>query len=259
MQTRRATRVLAAKRRGSSWPVVVETDGGRFFTKLRGAGHGPAALVAEVIAGALADETGLRAPARVLVRIDAGLVSEDQDPELLELLARSHGLNLGFELLEGARDLRPEDVARVACDEASSVAWLDWLVMNPDRTRRNPNLMLRRNRLWLIDHGAALTFHHDWRGVSEDSPRRAPASLAAHALAERATSVADWDELLGAALGRGAIRAAVELVPDGFLAPLLPATARTAGALTRRREAYVAFLWKRLKPPRPLAGGPPAG
>lgn len=254
MRTQRARRVVATPRRGSSWPVVIETDGGRFFTKLRGAGQGSAALVAEVVVAALAGEIGLRVPGRALITIDAGVVSENEDPELLELLARSHGLNLGFELLEGARDLRPDDVARVSCDDASGVAWLDWLVMNPDRTRRNPNLMLRNSRLWLIDHGAALTFHHDWRGVTEGSPRR-PASLAAHVLAARATSLADWDDLLAATLGRGALRAAVESVPDEFLAPLLPVTA-TATALARRREAYTAFLWKRLKPPRPTGAVP---
>lgn len=251
MQIHHATRVLATRRRGSTWPVVVETDGGRFFTKLRGAGHGASALVAELIVGALADEIGLRVPARALVRIDAGTRSEDQDPELLELLARSRGLNLGFELLQGARDLQPADLQRVSADEASSVAWLDWLVLNPDRTWRSPNLMLRRSRLWLIDHGAALTFHHDWRAVTEDAPRRPMAGLAAHALFPRATTLAEWDELLAATLGRGALRAAVAAVPDDFLAPLLPAAA-TAATLARRREAYAAFLWKRLKPPRAI-------
>lgn len=257
MRVERATRVVATRRRGSSWPVVVETESGRFFTKLRGAGHGAAALVAEVIVAELADVLGLRVPARALIQIDAGIVSENQDPELLALLAASHGLNLGFDWLDSARDLCGDDVARVDCDEASSVAWLDGLVMNPDRTRSNPNLMLRRSRLWLIDHGAALTFHYNWRAVTEDSPRRATASRAPHVLTERATRLREWDALLTGALCRKALRAAVDAVPDAFLAPLLPAAVCTS-ALTRRREAYVAFLWKRLKPPRPFANGPAA-
>ena len=58
MKTCRARRVLATKRRGSSWPVVVETDDGRYLTKLSGAGHGVSALVAEVIVAAVADDRG---------------------------------------------------------------------------------------------------------------------------------------------------------------------------------------------------------
>jgi len=254
MRTYRATRVLATKRRGSSWPLVIETDGGRYFTKLWGAGHGPSALVAEVIVGALAERLGLRVPRRSLILIDEEVDCGDRDPELLDLLKASYGVNLGFEVLDGARDLRPEDIDRVSCDEASIVAWLDWLVMNPDRSWRNPNLLIRKDELWLIDHGSALMFHHNWPAVTEESPRRPMLSLSTHPLGGRATGLAEWDSLLAETLHRDAIRSAVEAVPDEFLAPLLPAAA-TAFALARRREAYSAFLWKRLKPPRPFTWG----
>lgn len=249
MAVQRATRVLRAPRRGSSWPQLIETEAGCYLTKLRGSGQGPAALVAEIVVAELADALGLRVPARVLVRIDETLTSENQDPEVLELLAASRGLNLGFELLHGARDLQPSDILGIGPDEASLVAWLDGLVMNPDRSPHNPNLMIRKGALWLIDHGAALTFQHDWRTVTEQSPRRQAGSLAAHVLFERATKVREWDGLLAETLGREVLEAAVRAVPDEFLAPLLPRGA-SLGALARRREAYVAFLWKRLKAPR---------
>ena len=74
MRRDRATRVLATKRRGSSWPLVIETDGGRYFTELRGAGHGPSALVAEVIVVAIAETLGLRVPRRSLILIDEEVV-----------------------------------------------------------------------------------------------------------------------------------------------------------------------------------------
>jgi hypothetical protein len=252
MQVHRVRRILATKPRGSSWPLIVDTDAGPSFAKLRGAGQGTAALVAEVVVAGLAEAVGLRVPRRSLVVVDSATVCEDRDPELLGLVAASHGANLGFEVLTGARDFRPEDVDAVSSDEASIVVWLDWLVMNPDRTSRNPNLLLQGGRLWLIDHGAALPFHHNWRAVTEDSPHRAAFSFASHVLCSRAAEWADWDGVLTPRLDRDTMRAAVDAVPDEFLAPLLPPGA-PAGAFTRRREAYGAFLWKRLKAPRPQA------
>jgi hypothetical protein len=244
---------------------VIETEGGRFLTKLRGAGDGLFALVAELVVAALADAIGLRVPRRALVALDGGLACEDRDAELADLLRASSGWNLGFEWLEGARDFRAGDESRISADEASWIVWLDGLVMNPDRTARNPNLLFWRDRTWLIDHGSALVFHRDWRAVTEDSPRRPMSFLrgpegprkakeperALHVLAERAEGIAAWDHVLAESLDRDALRAAVEVVPDDFLAPLLPDGA-DAGAIARRREAYVAFLWKRLRPPRPF-------
>jgi hypothetical protein len=206
-------------------------------------------LVSEILVAALAEAIGLRVPRRALIFIDAGLVSENRDPELLELLEASHGLNVGLEVLEGARDLRPEDVGSISNDDASIVMWLDWIVMNPDRTPGNPNILIRKNELWLIDHGAALVFHHNWSTVTEDSPCRPwfPPSL--HALRHRAARLKEWDAVLSVALNNDLIKSAVQEVPDEFLRPLVPLGARP-DAVARRREAYSAFLWKRVKSPR---------
>jgi hypothetical protein len=252
-----ALRVRAAHRSGSSLPVTVDTPAGPRFTKLRGAAQGTAPLVAEVIVGALAEALGLRVPARSLVTLDAGVPSDDRNDELADLLQASVGVNLGFALLDGARDLRADDVPRVSEEEASAVVWLDALTQNPDRTARNPNLLLRHSTLWLIDHGAALGFQYDWPGVREEAPRRAWAARRPHVLAERATLVSELDELLAAQLPREVVHAAADAVPDAFLAPLLPAGA-TRDALARRRAAYAAYLWKRLRAPRPFLGAPGA-
>ncbi len=251
MNTYRALRVVSSERRGSSRPIVVETEAGQYFTKVRGAAQGPGTLVAEIIVAALADALGLRVPSRSLIAIDDTMTCEDRDAELADLLRASYGLNLGFRAIDGATEFRAQHVDRVSPETASTVVWLDGLVMNPDRTARNPNMLLSRDDVWLIDHGATLRFQHKWSAVTEASPRRDEGPQASHILYSRATQVAAMDAHLAACLDRDVIRAAVGSVPDDFLKPLVAPPA-TSVALRRRRQAYLAFLWKRLKPPRPF-------
>jgi HipA-like protein len=246
----RARRVVAGQRRGSSRPVVLETEQGLFLTKLRGAAQGPAVLAAEVIVAELAAVLGLDVPGRVLVSLDEGAISPDRDPELTDLLAASHGINLGFQLLEGAREIGPAEAEAADDAFACRVLWLDALVMNVDRTPRNPNVLVGRGRRWLIDHGAALPFQYNWAKVTEDSPRSPAYPLDRHLFAPRAGRLAGWDARLAALLSREALERAVAAVPDAFLLPLV--ASGSGEVLARRRKAYEAFLWKRLKAPRPF-------
>ena len=247
-----ARRVLSADRRGSSWPVLVETDQGVRFTKLRGAAQGTGPLVAEVIVASIAEALGLRVPERSLVSIEPGVESLDRNGELRHLLDASEGLNLGFTHLDGGRVLRIEETERISADDAAAIVWLDRFVMNPDRTDRNPNLMWWHDHLWLIDHGAALGFQYAWSMVSEDSTQRTVASFEPHVLRSRLTNLADWDEIFAARLGRDLIDHVVSEVPDSFLLPMVD----NPDAVHRRRAAYSAFLWKRLKAPRDWATTP---
>jgi hypothetical protein len=245
METHRARRVLRADRGGSSWPVLIETEAGVFFTKLRGAAQAPATLVAEIVVGKLADALGLSVPGRVLIDIPADLRHDDPHEELAQLLRFSVGRNLGFDYLPDAQNFQPMDVARVDLDLASRIAWLDGLVQNPDRTAKNPNLLWSRDRLWLIDHGASLGFHHRWSAVTEDSPRARGWPLASHLLRSRATLLSHIDNASADLLDRTVVESAIDAVPDEYLS-VSGTTAR------RRRAAYVAFLWKRLQEPRPF-------
>jgi HipA-like kinase len=245
MQTYRARRVLRADRRGSSWPVVVDTDAGLFYTKLRGAAQAPATLVAEIIVGRLADALGLAVPARVLIDIPPDLRADDPHEELAELLGFSVGRNLGFQYLPEARNFRESDAPRVDADVASRIVWLDGLIQNPDRTGKNPNMLLSHDRLWLIDHGASLGFHHRWSGVTEDSPRSRSWPLGQHVLRSRATRLQFIDNEQAALLDRRVLQSAVDAVPDEYLSV-------NGVDAARRRAAYVAFLRKRLKEPRPF-------
>ncbi len=240
LATTSARRILAADLRGSSWPVLAETDAGIRFVKLAGAGQGAPPLIAEIVVAHIAEAIGLRVPARSLVSIDAGIESLERRDELRDLLDRSVGINLGFDYLDGARMFVPADADRVSADDATAILWLDALVMNPDRTARNPNMMWRKDRLWLIDHGAALGFQYSWSDVTESAPSRPFAIADPHILQPRVANLPEWDELLAARLTRATIEAALEDVPDEFL----------GADAARRRAAYVAFLWKRLKAPR---------
>jgi hypothetical protein len=235
-------------RGGSSSPVIVETRAGRFVLKLRGAGEGVPALIAEIIVAELAEQLGLPVPERALVELEADFKSDDHNDELADLLTRSVGLNVGLRLLDGARSPRPEELARLDDDFALRVLWLDGLTLNLDRTHANPNLLLWNQRPWLIDHGAALSFHHDWSQVTEDSPREVT-SYATHVFGERAARLPRYDADLARTITAASIEAAVAQVPSDFF---------FAGeAPFRARAAYSAFLWKRVRPPRPFVPPPP--
>jgi len=241
-----ASHVLARIRRGaSSSPVVVETSSGRFVVKLRGAGHGTLALVSELVVASLAERLGVPVPERVLLDLTADFRSDDHNDELHDLLVRSVGLNVGFRLLDGAREPRPEELERLHDEFAARVLWLDGLTQNPDRTRSNPNLLLWKQRPWLIDHGSALPFHYDWPRVTESSPRE-PASYRGHVFELRTALLPRFDATLARLLTEAALTLALADVPDELL------DATNAEPAARVRAAYHAFLWKRLKAPRPF-------
>jgi hypothetical protein len=248
MQRVQAKRVLSAFRQGSSWPVLVDAGTRRVFTKLHATAHGTAPLVAEIVVGELADALGIATPARCLVEIEADIESLDPHQELLDLLRRSRGLNLGFELLEGYRDVRVADARNIRARQAAPIIWLDALVQNPDRTERNPNLMIKAGHVTLIDNGAALMFQYDWAHVSEQSPREPGSFVDGHLLHVSPRELDDCDAELAPKVTREVLEQALAAVPDEFLRPLQAAGDDPA----RQRAAYVAFLWKRLRAPRPF-------
>ena len=248
MRSVEARQILSAFRQGSSWPVLVDTGQERVFTKLRANAHGTAPLVAEIVVGELADALGLNTPARCLVEIEAGIESLFPHEELFDLLARSQGLNLGFEFLEGYRDVKVADARRIRPELAAAIIWLDALVQNPDRTEQNPNLMIKAGRIELIDNGAALTFQYDWENVTEQTPRQPGSFVERHLLQVTKAQLEACDAEFAPKLTRAVLERALATVPDEFLLSLLPPGSDVA----RQRAAYVAYLWKRLRAPRPF-------
>jgi hypothetical protein len=241
----RAQRILSTFR-GSTWPVLALAGERRIVVKLRGTAEGTLPLVAELVVGALADALGLSTPERYLIEVPEGIPSDDPHEELGDLLARSSGTNLGFGYLEGFRNVTAADASRLSTELAARIVWLDAFVQNPDRTAKNPNLMIRAGKVSLIDHGAALNFHHDWRSVTEQSPREPGRVVAEHLMRVSEAELREADAALAPKLGRSTFEAALAQVPDEWL------SSRGSDAAERERAAYVAFLQKRLREPRPF-------
>jgi len=159
LRTVTATRYVTPLREGGSLPGIVEADDdGLYVLKFRGAGQGPKALAAEIVAGELARSLGLPVPELVLIDLDPALGNAEPDPEIQELIAASAGINLGVDFLPGSLPYNPEQPPGEQL--AADVVWLDSLVTNVDRTPRNPNLLRWHTDLYLIDHGAALYAFH---------------------------------------------------------------------------------------------------
>ncbi|HEX8832056.1 MAG TPA: HipA family kinase, partial [Longimicrobium sp.] len=196
--THTATRYLQPLREGGSLPAIVDTeDGGRFVVKFRGAGQGAKVLVAELIVGLLAGELGFAVPELALIEVPPEFGRSEPDPEIQELLQKSHGINVGLRYLDGAFNFDGYAAGDLVDDRfASDLVWLDALVTNPDRTHRNPNLLLWERRPWLIDHGAALYAHYDWKTVDEARTKTPFPLTKQHVLLRRATELEAADERL---------------------------------------------------------------
>ncbi|WP_165985836.1 HipA family kinase [Streptomyces sp. YIM 98790] len=181
LQETRVTRYVTPLREGGSLPALAEAaDLGTYVVKFTGAGQGRKALVAEVICGGLARLLGLRVPELVRIRLDEAIGRGEPDPEVQQLLLASTGLNLGMDYLPGSIGFDPL-AFEVGAAEAGRVVWFDALVNNVDRSWRNPNLLVWHGNLWLIDHGAALIWHHNWPSAAAAAGR--PFDASDHALA----------------------------------------------------------------------------
>ena len=243
-----AGRYVQPLREGGSLPAVVDTDGGLYVVKFRGAGQGPRALVAELLVGLIAARLELAVPELALVEVPPPFGRSEPDPEIQDLLRRSHGLNVGLRYLDGAFNFDGSAAAELITPEfAARLVWLDALVTNPDRTHRNPNLLIWERRPWLIDHGAALYIHHDWAGATEERVRGAFPLIARHVLLGRSDGLEAVDEAAAGRLDRDSLRAIVEAVPDELLAG-----PEYAGDLDARaqRARYLDYLTARLRAPR---------
>ena len=229
----RATRYVTPLREGGSLPAIVEADDcGLYVIKFRGAGQGPLALVAELIAGEIGRALGLKVPELALMEVDEALGRNEPDPEIHDLLLASVGLNLALDYLPGSLMFDAAARDKVDAGIASSAVWFDAFITNVDRTARNPNLLWWHRTLYFIDHGASLYFHHDWRNIEQKALSPFPA-IREHVLLKWASRIDEVDPGLRSRLSEGLFRELLEQVPDGWLAP-------------ENRSGYVDYLTRRL-------------
>ena len=222
------TSYLAPLREGGSLPGLVEADNlGTYVLKFRGAGQGPLALVAEIIGGELARRLGFRTPELALAALDPRIAKSEPDQEIQDLLNASAGINLAVDYLPGSAGFDPLGWTADE-DFASELLWFDALIQNVDRSWRNPNLLVWHKDIWLIDHGAALYFHHDWSRAAPDKPFDARQ----HVVKDRAKRLAEAHERLAPKITEELLAAVTGDVPPEWFGE-------------RGADAYVAQLLSR--------------
>lgn len=236
-----ATRYVTPLREGGSLPAIVEADDdGLYVLKFRGAGQGAKALVAELAAGEIGRALGLPVPEIVLVELDPDLARTEPDPEIQDLIRASAGLNLALDYLPGAVMFDPL-AERTDAELASAIVWFDAYLTNIDRTARNANMLVWHRRLHLIDHGAALYFHHAGGDYLARAAEPFP-MIKDHVLLPLADTLRDADARLAPHLTADEIERIVGLLPDDWLAE--------DGGPAPRRAAYAGYLQRRLEAPR---------
>jgi hypothetical protein len=242
----RVTRYVTPLREGGSLPAIVEADDdGMYVLKFRGAGQGSRALIAELVSGEIARALGLPVPELVFAELDAELARTEPDPEIAQLIRASGGLNLGLDYLPGSVAFDPV-VERPAADLASRIVWFDAFVSNVDRTVRNTNLLLWHRRLWLIDHGASLYFHHTpgWQADGERARDPFP-RVKEHVLLPLAVELEQADAALTRLLTRAVLQEIAALIPESWLL----GEPRSAGRGAASSD-YARYLEARLAAPR---------
>jgi hypothetical protein len=235
------TRYITPLREGGSLPALAEAnDNFNYVLKFKGAGHGTKALIAELLGGEIARVLGLPVPELVFANLDEAFGRTEADEEIQDLLQNSQGLNLALHYLSGAINFDPV-VTTVEPKLASQIVWLDAYITNVDRTFRNTNMLLWHKELWLIDHGAALYFHHAF--TDPEGHALTPFALIKdHVLLPQASMLTEVDTEYKAILSEDVIRNIVNLLPDEWLQ--WEGVENTPDEV---REIYVQFLLLRLR------------
>jgi hypothetical protein len=244
-----ATRFVAPLREGGSLPGIVEADDlGTYVCKFRGAGQGPGVLVAEVIVSGLAEVIGMRTPRLVRVDLTEPIARYEADEEVQDLLNASLGTNLGVDFLPGSFGFDP--TVQLDLDLAVRVLWLDAFTANVDRSWRNPNLLVWHGDVWVIDHGAALYFHHAWSNGITDPNRFAeqPWSAEDHVMARYVDQLGPVADGLADLVTDDVLEQVTARVPDEWLVgPASPDELRAAyrDFLRARRDGLRTWLPRR--------------
>jgi len=238
LRTVNVTRYVTPLREGGSLPAIAEADDGFLYVlKFSGAGQGVKALIAELIGCEIARKLGFKVPEVVFANLDEAFGRTEPDEEIQDLLKASVGLNLALHYLQGAITF-DNNVTKIDAKLASQIVWLDCFLMNVDRTPRNTNMLVWHKELWLIDHGAALYFHHSWYNWQEQA-KKPFVQIKDHVLLPLATELELVDAEFKAILTDKLINDITNLVPEEWLTGEFETSAK-------HRAAYVQFLTTRI-------------
>ena len=238
LRTVNVTRYVTPLREGGSLPAIAEADDGFLYVlKFSGAGQGVKALIAELIGCEIARKLGFKVPEVVFANLDEAFGRTEPDEEIQDLLKASVGLNLALHYLQGAITF-DNNVTKIDAKLASQIVWLDCFLMNVDRTPRNTNMLVWHKELWLIDHGAALYFHHSWYNWQEQA-KKPFVQIKDHVLLPLATELELVDAEFKAILTDKLINDITNLVPEEWLTGEFETSAK-------HRAAYVQFLITRI-------------
>jgi hypothetical protein len=241
LRTVNATRYVIPLREGGSLPAIVEADDlGLYVVKFRGAGQGPLALVAELVAGEIGRALGLAVPELVFIQIDAAIGRNDPDYEIRELIKNSVGLNFALDYLPGSTMFDPAAGNAAPPDIASLAVWFDAFTQNVDRTPRNANLLIWHRKLYFIDHGASLYFHHN-RATMPQKIESPFAEIQQHVLLPWASQIEQAAAIAHDRLTPQVFAEIVGQIPDAWLESAAgePTAAET-------RATYLDFFARRL-------------
>lgn len=235
LRTVKAMRYVTPLREGGSLPAIIEgDDDGLYVLKFRGAGQGVKALIAELLGGEISRVLGLKIPEIVFVELDSVLARTEPDAEIQDLIRASDGVNLALDYLPGSIMFDPL-IEKPSAELASKIVWLDAFIANVDRTPRNANMLLWHKEIWLIDHGAAFFYQHNWEKFL-DNAANSFKQIKDHILLSFAGEIEKADEEFSKKLTRETLKKIVELIPDEWLENP-----------NEQRKIYLEFLTRRLE------------
>jgi hypothetical protein len=242
IRTLNPTEYITPLREGGSLPAVIRADDGETYAmKFIGAGQGAKALIAELIAGEIARELGFNVPEIVLLNLGPAIGHTEPDSEIRDLLHASSGINLGLKFLTHSSAFNMLISPKPSTEFASKLVWFDAFVTNVDRTPRNVNLLIHQDKIWLIDHGASLYFHHNWQDHLKQSETSFPL-IKDHVLLPLADKLTAIDRLFKKHLNKSVFESVVAQIPDQWLE-----SSNISKSLDKHRRAYVGYLEHRLE------------
>ncbi len=251
MKTISINKIISGQPLGSSRPIIAETTGGVFFVKLRGSAQGTGPLIAEVIANYLAKLLLLPVLQMSFVTLEEHTPCDDIDQELADLIDASLGINLAYPYLENGRDVHHSHLELLSNREKAALFWLDQLLLNPDRMTDNSNLFYNAGQVHIVDFGSSLAFQYNWKDVTEFTPLQESPCQDMHVFnyVQKLDEWTDFQEMFAQKVTRDKLEEAVAMVPECFIKSLLSIEGKKEcrDMVQRRKLAYVAFLWKRVK------------